>query len=165
GLQDQPLAELRLHRVPGPVRAFGQRHVLGRVVAQPDDPRVILGGPAVVSQLELLQAENAGPAPGEPVRGPAPEAAEAHHHAVVLPLHAAAMLPVGFARCPSSPRGSRWPTACASPCRCSSPTAPASGRCGWRPSRIERTTRPSRTGPSTDGSGTRPATPSPGSTC
>ena len=67
-------AGLRLDLAPGRVGARRQRRVGGAVVAEPDDPRVVLGRAQPVAELPLLEAQHlvAG-ATAEPVGGGAPD--------------------------------------------------------------------------------------------
>jgi hypothetical protein len=67
---------------------LGHLHVVGGVVGQPDDPRMILRLAAHVPQLELLYPEHLPAlAPREPVGRRAPEPAEAENDVLEVQLH------------------------------------------------------------------------------
>jgi hypothetical protein len=85
GPDDQLLTGLLFHLRPRGVGIPREPDVRGRVVAQPDDPRVVLAGPAVVAELETLQPQCS---PAHPSRGPVESAdadpAQADHRDLEL---------------------------------------------------------------------------------
>ena len=75
GADHQGLPRLRLDLRPRLVGGAGERGVLRLVLGEADDPRVVLGGPAGVPELELLQpqhprAQLAAPSGGAASRAP-----------------------------------------------------------------------------------------------
>ena len=62
-----------------------QRHILRRVIGQPNDAGVVFGCAFLMPELELLQPENiaSGPA-SQPVRGSAAQTAQSDHDVFVF---------------------------------------------------------------------------------
>jgi hypothetical protein len=102
GRDDQPGPGLLLQLGPGLVCPPRQGHVGRRVIGEPDDAGVVLGRPALVSELELFEAEDLASRPArQPVRGRAAEGPEADDDVSVFGLHA-------FAPRPRWVRGGPW---------------------------------------------------------
>ncbi len=87
GLEHQPGARLLRDLGPGGVGRLGEPDVGRIVVGEADDAGVILRLTAVVSQLELLEADHPGAATSEPVGRGAADATEPEHDDVRL-VHA-----------------------------------------------------------------------------
>ena len=84
GALDHHLAGVRGQQVPGGIGLLGQGHVARRVVAEPDDPGVVLTGPPLVAQSELLEPDDRRPPPGRrPGRGAAERAEPDDDHVAV----------------------------------------------------------------------------------
>ncbi len=82
GALDHHLAGVLGQEVPGGVGRLGHPDVAGGVVAEPDDAGVVLAGAPIVTQLELLEADDARPPTGTgPGRG-TPERAQPDDHDV-----------------------------------------------------------------------------------
>ena len=131
-----PFAARRLHLGPAGVGAPGQADVIAAVVREPDDPGVVARGAVGVVELELLEAQDAGPRPGGgPVDGRRSDRPEAHDDDVPLALHGRTLAgrpgpavagpgrgtgpgararrrPVDSARCPRSARRASQSTTC-----------------------------------------------------
>jgi threonine/homoserine/homoserine lactone efflux protein len=100
GHGDDALAGRLLDLGPGRVGALREPNVVGPVVGEPQDPRMVLRGAAVVAELELLEAQDTVPEPGrEPVRRRAADAAQPHDDRVPLRSHVLSVREPA-ARCP-----------------------------------------------------------------
>ena len=72
---DTEYAGVRGEQVPGGIGLLGQGHIARRVIAEPDDPGMVLAGPPLVAQCELLEPDDRRPPPGRrPGRGTAERA-------------------------------------------------------------------------------------------
>ena len=85
GDRHDPLAGLGLDLRPGLVGALGEPDVVGAVVREPDDPAVVGRRAVGMTELELLEPEDAGAGVGRgPVGGAGAERAEADDDQVPL---------------------------------------------------------------------------------
>jgi hypothetical protein len=85
---DKVLAAVGLEVRPVVVGVEREADVLRRVVAVPQDPRRVVRGTALVTELELLETEDRVAGLGQVVRRTAAEAAEADDDVLELLAHA-----------------------------------------------------------------------------
>jgi len=89
--ENEAFAGIGFDGAPGVVRLFGELHVVGRDVREPDDARMVVRLAARVAELELLDAQDARTALGQPKSRAAADSPQAQDDRVVFVVHCASL--------------------------------------------------------------------------